>query len=445
MYRIVPILFLLISCGSQSTPTPDWVFNSYSNNEYWVGIGSVSIKQSGDVREIARNQAIKEIASQIKIDVSSNFKSIITEHNYDVNDYSESLIETRVQNSLPHIEFDKFHNSEDRFYVLAKLSKQKYFEAIALKRKNAVTTAVSLIEKTEYSLSSNTFQLLYNALQEVLEFSDEPILVEYPENSGKKHNLYSLIKIKMIEAFQQFEIQTKKQKISIRTGGIDKNIQLGATCIDKQTQNGVEGIPLNVRIENSYDFGIHTTNKNGEITFNIPQIYGSSSAQTLIISSNLRTILGSSTFSNQFDQQTQSQIQIELIPIKIAVIVDESQFGKNIKSRQIEPVIKEYFANNLAAKFVRKEESDLEIYVSVSTRKLSDKPNEYGIYQSFADVIFTVINSKDKRELFSTSINNVKGADFNSNEASSAQAIKKIANQIEKEELPNILKLLTQS
>jgi len=220
---------------------------------------------------------------------------------------------------------------------------------------------------------------------------------------------------------------------------------LGATCIDKQTQNGVEGIPLNVRIENSYDFGIHTTNKNGEITFNIPQIYGSSSAQTLIISSNLRTILGSSTFSNQFDQQTQSQIQIELIPIKIAVIVDESQFGKNIKSRQIEPVIKEYFANNLAAKFVRKEESDLEIYVSVSTRKLSDKPNEYGIYQSFADVIFTVINSKDKRELFSTSINNVKGADFNSNEASSAQAIKKIANQIEKEELPNILKLLTQS
>jgi hypothetical protein len=441
--KLVPLLLLLFSCANQPPPTPDWILNSHSTSEYWVGVGSVAINHN-DSRENARDQAIREIASQIKIDITSNFKSIITEQNYNVNDYSESLIETRIQNSLPHVEFDKFFTSEDRFYVLAKLSKQKYYDAIALKRQNAVTTAVELIKSAETKLSSQTFILLQEAMQEILSFLDEPILVEYPPNSGIQENLYSLIKMKMVESFNRIKIIPKPSKISIRSGGIDKNLQLQATCIDKRTKKEIVGLPLHVRIEGDENFDTFTSNENGNITFNIPNLVSLNSSQSLLISTNLQSILENSSFSNQFEQNTLGQIQIELLPLKIAVIVDEKQFGNSIMSKHVEPVIKEYFASNLTTKFVDIDESDLEIHVLVTTRKLSDTPNDYRIFQTFADAVFTVIDHKEKTELFSTSINNIKGADFNSNEASSAQAIKKIASKLEKNELPKILKLLTQ-
>ena len=75
---IVLSLLVFISCASQPTgPTPEWVLTSNSNSYHWIGVGIVKKPFSGNIREVARSRAVNEIASQISIQTSSNFMTLL--------------------------------------------------------------------------------------------------------------------------------------------------------------------------------------------------------------------------------------------------------------------------------------------------------------------------------------------------------------------------------
>ena len=88
------------------------------------------------------------------------------------------------------------------------------------------------------------------------------------------------------------------------------------------------------------------------------------------------------------------------------------------------------------------ENADLIIRGNVNTSKRSDFPNEWDIYQTFADATITVINGITGGEVYSVTIPKVQGADFNSNEGSAKEGIKKISINMETNTLPQILKLM---
>ena len=179
MPTILLSLLIFVSCASQPAgPTPDWVLNSNSNPNHWVGVGIIEKPFSGNIREAARLQAVNEIASQISIQISSNFTNVITEYNYDVNEFSKSIIDSRVENNLGDIEYLNFHEDQYRFYVHARLSKQKYYEALSKKRKNAVQTALGYIQRADSELNGESFNLLQSAMDEIVQFMDEPLQIE---------------------------------------------------------------------------------------------------------------------------------------------------------------------------------------------------------------------------------------------------------------------------
>ena len=110
MPSILLSLLIFVSCASQPTyPTPDWVLTSNSNSNHWIGVGIIEKPFSGNIREAARSQSVNEIASQISIQISSNFTNIMTEYNYDVNEFSKSIIDSRVENNLGNIEYLNFY------------------------------------------------------------------------------------------------------------------------------------------------------------------------------------------------------------------------------------------------------------------------------------------------------------------------------------------------
>ena len=73
---------------------------------------------------------------------------------------------------------------------------------------------------------------------------------------------------------------------------------------------------------------------------------------------------------------------------------------------------------------------------------VGDKPNEYGIYQTFADLKIKLINAKNNQEIISESIDRVQGADFNSNSESGIKALIKISTKLKKELLPVLAQTL---
>ena len=124
----------------------------------------------------------------------------------------------------------------------------------------------------------------------------------------------------------------------------------------------------------------------------------------------------------------------------ITVNIDENLLGIKSDNPIVGPMIKEFFANNLSAIFVELQKADLIINGIINTSKKSDFPNEWGIYQTIADATISVVSGRTGDEIYSVTVPKVQGADFNSNEGSAKEGIKKISKKLETITLPQILK-----
>ena len=80
----------LIKCASNplSNTLDEW--KKEKNDRYWYGTAIISKKNFNgvNIHEAAHTQAISNIASQVKVSISSDFKWMIEEKNYNINDYS---------------------------------------------------------------------------------------------------------------------------------------------------------------------------------------------------------------------------------------------------------------------------------------------------------------------------------------------------------------------
>ena len=93
-------LFALYSLSCFSAP-PQWIDDRPSNSEYWHGIGFVSYSKSNDPKMLAREYAIHEISSQIKINISSEMDIITSDYNGSIDNVITSVMNSRVDLLLP--------------------------------------------------------------------------------------------------------------------------------------------------------------------------------------------------------------------------------------------------------------------------------------------------------------------------------------------------------
>ena len=425
------VLLIFVSCVSQpTTPRPDWVLTSNSNPNHWVGVGSIEKPFSGNIRAAARSQAVNEIASQITIQISSNFTNIMTEYNYDISTFSKSIIDSRVENNLGDIEYLNFHEDEYRFYVHARLSKEKYYESLAKKRENAVHAALGYLQRADSELNGDSFNLLQSAIDEIVEFMDEPLKIEY---EGKSQNLYSLIKLKFQDKVNRVQIFPAKNEIEI-TFGFSKSEIIEILTKDKQSDKVITGIPVKIETSDKINLVSGITDLNGKLLLPLPNFDSFESQKQIIISMDFHEIQLS---PNSYPK---TPISIKINSPSIFVDIEEKLLGKKSENPIVGPMIKDFFSANLFAIFGSIENADLIINGNVNTSQKSTSPNEWGIYQTFADATITVLNGRTGDDICSVTLSKVQGADFNSNEGSAKEAIKKIAKEIEKITIPQIFK-----
>ena len=82
---------------------------------------------------MARQRAFSEIAEQLKVNIKSSLTDVMQATNNDFEEYSKSIIETRVDASLEYVENLDSYQDKHRQYVLARLDKNRYY--LKIKRK----------------------------------------------------------------------------------------------------------------------------------------------------------------------------------------------------------------------------------------------------------------------------------------------------------------------
>ena len=442
---IIFAIIVVFGCSTKPVPTPVWLSTFPQSDLYWFGIGSVVKPYSGDIRENTRNRALTEISSQIQIQISASFSNILSEHNLDIDQYTRSVVESRVQQNLSSVEFIEIYENDDQCSILARLSKEKYYKAIEEERRNSVTTSINFIQKADLEFDKNTFLFLTRAFAEIENYLDYPIDVQYPPNSDNTVNLYSLIKLKLSDYAGRIDLIPETKEISTKIG-ISEKRKITIKCRDSLTMEEIPNIPISIKMNRNRYTDVVVSDEFGNCDVFIHQITNKTPVQYLNATVNKELLLGEdNTFYTILNNFITTQVVVNAIGPNIFVGISEILLDQTPENQYVTPVIKEYFASEYGAVFTNKLQSDFQIIGNVSTRTQGYMPNNiYGvsIYKVFADATISIIDTRNGEELLSKGITRVSGSSFDSFNEAGNQALKKLSEQIKKKYLPEITNLL---
>ena len=91
IYYLNGLIILLVISSCSSRP-PLWIGERPSNSEYWHGIGFAENSTETNSKTLAKEYAIHEISSQIKVNISSELDIVVTDFNGSVDNAISSVI-----------------------------------------------------------------------------------------------------------------------------------------------------------------------------------------------------------------------------------------------------------------------------------------------------------------------------------------------------------------
>ena len=427
------ISIFFFQCASVQSTLEKW--EKKSNDDYWYGISIINKKGQEDIRKIATQSAVQEIASQIKIQIQNEFVRTVTEKDFEITDEMVQTLHTQVENNLEDIEIVDSKDFKNSYMILARLSKKKYYSSVKKKRKNATNLAVEYLSKVN-SPSSKGFIYLSNARNAIKPYTEYPIYVNY---NGKEQNLYTLIEFKIEDMISRINISSDKNSFKIKSL-IDRDNMLTIICQDKENKSSIPHIPLFLKINNQINYC--TTSIDGECTFYIKNEFLSKQAtQSLYIGIDSEKLYGRLTDFNKFSIKTDIVIE----PIKIRLNIKETNLGKKIEHSYIEPIIKNFLVKEFNVQFTgNSSDSDLLININASTYSDGKDANEYGLYKVFGDATIDIKFSSEEESLIKLSVKK-QAVDFNSFKNAGHNSLDKISTMILNETLPELISILQQS
>ena len=118
---------LLFSCAG---PPPLWVTEVPRDAAHYLGIGIVD---KGDLneeeyRQLARNLALTEIASQLKVEIQSSIKVEQHESDLGISEQVDFISSIRTNEVLSGVETIEIWENRERFAIYMRLSKAQFEE-----------------------------------------------------------------------------------------------------------------------------------------------------------------------------------------------------------------------------------------------------------------------------------------------------------------------------
>ena len=417
-------LLLFISCATGPKPAPSWVMDYPISPDAWIGIGNVTIF-GDEYQKIARNKAIEQIAAQIKVHIKSSLTIITTEVNYKVDEFAEEILQSRVNMTLEDVIIVDSYSTGEKYYVLARLNKQQYFERLKKETDEATLIAQDLIIKSENGPSIGSLSNYVKAIKAISPYLDQFPVVSY---QGRDQKIYPLLLRLFREYNDRFEIVVSPEKPSIKAL-IDENVSLSILVIDNRKNSPISNVSIDVRwVGGTESFRI-VTNENGNATFVLDRHWTVEKNQILSFQVNYDAFMDPEV-EPLIDYNTPvKEVNVDVVGPKIFFTYEISNLGEKVTVSNLPVAVKKHFINNFSSEFVAKSNfADLELKLIVSTIEKSKRINENYPHMIYANGQIEIINIKTGEEILSNNIK-TKGGDFNSKEVAGIRAIDNLAKK----------------
>lgn len=452
--KIVFLSLLIIGVNSESFSKsfgskrkPKWVSSRPIDNDYYIGIGKANKNQS-DFMQIAKNNALSDIISEISVSISSNSILHQLEDNSGYKEKYEAFIQTSVKDDIKNYEIVDSWSNKEEYWVYYRLSKAEYAKLKREKLERVKRIAKDFYEKgksyeKEYDINNaliyyiKSFDAIKNNLGDDLStftfdgriFIDNAIFQSIQDifsrlNFVPEKDQYE---IKALSSENEPVIIKVKLKTELETQNI-ANIPVifSFPNLDiNRTENVVSSAKgkAECTIANMAPKG---RNQIIEARLDIDHYFGVDSEDNVLKSILLERSIKPSGNINIVVKELFAYLESE-----------EKLFGEQASTKPISQIFRRELSENFFSFTNDIENADVVINISSEIVK-GTKLDKHNLHTAFLNCNISIKDLKTDLIIFTEGIENIKGIKSGSFETAGQDAILKAEKRIQSIIIPNI-------
>ena len=281
MKKIYLLLLLLLPIVLNAR-VPEWVNGFPNNSLYYWGIGICELANV-NCREVAKKEAIENIAQQISIKIESNsfleLAEVITETSINTQEYFQKQTQYKTQSYLQELQIYDTYQDKKNYYVCYRLEKTTYKAHLRSKSEEIAQIGYNYLQQARQAESNGNLETAISIYQKGLEAVEDWLFLDL---SYMSENVPIQLYIGYISVFDGLTLSVQPENISVKNFK-ELNVEIVASLSKNNTL--IKNFPLVAqfdigagRITNS-----SKTNDLGEGYFYLSQLYSKDALQTIII------------------------------------------------------------------------------------------------------------------------------------------------------------------
>lgn len=415
MKKIFSIIFILLASNLLAQKKPEWITNRPFSNDYFTGINFAN-KSDADYIDQAKTKALKDLSSEIVVNIKSETFLKTTEIDKEVKQSYESNIKANVQKELEGYEQVEIWQDKNEYWVYYRLSKSAYYSLKRQKFEAALNSSTEQYNKAKqyeasgsYAQAIQTYILCTKPIEPYLGETFDAIL------KNKSSEILSGAITSINNLFANLKVTAINKKIVQKNGEkVNQTLNIKMTCSLGGKENPVSGVPLKYITEKgsiSLVSEKSVTNDEGLSTNQLIGVSGSDNSATLKVLVDVNELL-----KENEDVLITRSIQKKIAPYDLFLITisnptiffssDEKNLSKKLAVNIMEPSIKDYLKLKGFTFVPNKNSADFIINIAADTRKGG---GAYDLFITFLDASITVTNAKDNEQIYTKQFTGIKG------------------------------------
>jgi hypothetical protein len=440
------LLVLIVLCTSTAPGgEPEWVGKRPVSEEFYVGIGMAQKNRpAAEYTEGARNIALNDIASQITVSISSDVLRKVLEKNEHLEEEFQSRIRASATADLEGVQLVDTYETDEGYWVYCRLSRADYAARRAGKLNAATAQSLDLYSRGRKDERAGrvgqALGLYAQAFGPIEKYLAEPLMVE---SEGRPVYLVSELYNALRTLLDRMEIRTGGGELDAKIGRpLKKPLELVAVLRDSVSLPATH-VPFRFTFTRGSGecVDLVRTDEQGIARCEVQKITASDRIQMVEArldlqalaggeqtSAVVRTVLGSFTLP-------ETRFVLSVSGVEVFLDADEAMFGKPLQEKRIEPRLKAELGARNFTLVDKRSRASLVISVKADVRKGSEG---FGLAFVFASATVSVLDLESGREIFHSSIDDVKeGSD--SFEKAAFKSLHTLAGRIAAELVPQLV------
>lgn len=451
-------MMFMWSCGSkqvanpqtpttETNPKPHWVQSKPSSSIYFHGIG-IAQKQAGsaDHMETAKKNALSDLASEIKVNVSSNSILYTLERDYKFESEFIETIRTSTNEDLEGYEVADTWENESQYWIFYRLNRADYYAKKEAEKKAVMDNAADFYQKGldawDNQQVTAAFDLQARALAILKPYWAENNMYSF---NGKDLLLDNSILGELQHMANTIDLSADPAKVVL---SLDNDFEVVCTIKATDSENGknLAAVPVAYRFQSGSGLnrGEKTTGNDGEVKVGISNPDLTRTYHELETSVDLIELFDPRALDTDLRKVIKGLHQPRLrvpIELKRPVFYLQSQ-EQNLYNRQKLSHLRDHLSSQIIKNGlpVSQERSEADIIVNIDG-KTREGGESNGFSIAYLDMSIQFTNPVGNAIYFEQSFNDLKGVS-NTTERAGLKAFDKGTEKMDRAFMEKVLKAI---